>query len=78
MTTTLSKTLRYTVAGLLASLAFMVNANAATQGSLGSTSTGTANISVTKSVQAQISDISDMTLANWSVGDGAVSLSSNI
>jgi hypothetical protein len=50
----------------------------ASQGSLGSTSTGTANISITKSVQAQISDISDMTLSNWSVGDGAVTLTSNI
>ena len=53
-------------------------ANAATQGSLGATSTGSANISITKSVQAQISDISDMTLANWSVGDGDVTLYSNV
>jgi hypothetical protein len=52
--------------------------NAATQGTLGTTSTGSANISITKSVQAQISDISDMTLANWSIGQGAVTLSSNI
>jgi hypothetical protein len=50
---------------------------AATQGTLGSTSTGTVNLSITKSVQAQISDLSDMTLANWSVGDGAVTLFSN-
>ncbi|MES2661943.1 MAG: hypothetical protein V4629_01440 [Pseudomonadota bacterium] len=54
------------------------NAYAATQGTLGATSTGTATISVTKSVQAQISDLQDMTLANWGVGDGAVSLSSNV
>lgn len=53
-------------------------AQAATQGTLGATSTGSANISVTKSVQAQISDISDMTLTNWSIGDGAVTLSSNV
>ena len=42
------------------------------------TGTGSANISVTKSVQAQISDISDMTLTNWSVGDPDVQLTSNI
>lgn len=53
-------------------------AMAATQGTLGATSTGTANISITKSVQAQISDIQDMTLANWSIGDGAVTLQSNV
>ncbi len=53
-------------------------AMAATQGTLGSTSTGTSVISITKSVQAQISDISDMTLSNWSVGDGAVTLFSNV
>jgi hypothetical protein len=50
---------------------------AATQGMLGATSTGTVNLSITKSVQAQISDLSDMTLANWNVGDGAVTLFSN-
>lgn len=54
------------------------NSYAATQGTLGATSTGTASLSITKSVQAQISDIQDMTLSNWSIGGGAVSLSSNI
>lgn len=53
-------------------------AMAATQGSLGTTSQGSATISVTKSVQAQISDISDMTLSNWSIGDGAVTLTSDV
>lgn len=51
---------------------------AATQGLLGATSTGTSTISITKSVQAQISDIQDMTLPNWSIGDGAVELSSDV
>lgn len=53
-------------------------AHAATQGLLGATSTGTSSISITKSVQARISDIQDMTLPNWSIGDGAVELSSDI
>ncbi len=53
------------------------SAHAATQGTLGTTSTGTANISVTKTVQAQITDLSDMTLASWSIGQGAIQLYSN-
>lgn len=63
---------------LLATSSMVTPALAATQGTLGATSTGTANISITKNVQAQISDISDMTLSNWSIGDGAVSLQSNV
>lgn len=65
-------------ASALVLLVLAGTANAATQGTLGSTSTGTAQISVTKNVQAQISDIQDMTLSNWSVGDGAVTLTSNV
>lgn len=67
----------YTLA-LSAALLTAPMAHAATQGVLGATSTGSSTISITKSVQAQISDISDMTLANWSVGDGAVVLTSNV
>ena len=66
---------------LLASTFVMLGAGtglAATQGSLGSTSTGVANISITKSVQAQISDLTDMALSHWSIGDGAVTLSTNV
>jgi len=63
---------------ILSGIGFTLSAQAATQGSLGSTSQGVANISVTKSVQAQISDLSDMTLANWTLGEGAVTLYSNV
>lgn len=66
------------VAVLGMALAATSPAFAATQGILGSTSTGSANISITKNVQAQISDLSDMTLANWSIGDGAVTLHTNV
>ncbi len=62
----------------LFSSVFSTTLFAATQGTLGTTSTGSALISITKSKQAQISDISDMTLSNWSVGSGAVSLHSDI
>src|ERR1700744_1504756 len=61
---------------VLAGFSFPVHA--ATQGTLGATSSGTANISITKAVQAQISDITDMTLSNWNVGDPAVTLYSNL
>ena len=66
------------IIGLLVLLWLPAHAQAAVQGALGATSVGSATISVTKAIQAQISDISDMTLANWSVGDGAVTLSSNV
>lgn len=63
---------------LIGALLFSVSSFSATQGTLGATSSGTSNISVTKAIQAQISDISDMTLSNWSVGDPAVQLYSNV
>jgi hypothetical protein len=52
-------------------------AQASTQGTLGATSTGSSNISITKSVQAQITDISDMS-ASWSIGQSAIALYSNV
>lgn len=48
-------------AGLVAALFASSSAMAAMQGTLGSASPGSAVITVTKSVQAQISDIHDMT-----------------
>ena len=51
---------------------------AATPGTLGATSTGTVNISITKSVQAQISDLTDMTWPNWSIGDPAITMTSDV
>lgn len=69
--------------GAIALIAAIASANsgnvlAATQGTVGNTSTGTALISITKSVQARISGISDMTLANWNVDMGAVTLYSDV
>ncbi len=63
---------------LLAEINSPLPGHAATQGTLGPTSTGSVNISVTKVVEAQITDISDMTLPSWSIGDGDVTLYSNI
>lgn len=63
---------------LLCVLSAATGAHAASNGSLGATSQGSSTISVTKAVQAQISDISDMTLSGWSIGDGAVTLTSNV
>ena len=74
-----SKICKPLIFGLLTSAVLgFCPAEAATQGTLGATSTGTANISITKSVQAQISDLSDMTLSSWSIGQGAVTLYSNV
>lgn len=66
-----------TIGWMVALLALPLPAMAAVQGSLGAISTGSVNISITKSVQAQISNLTDMVVANWSVGDGAVQLTSN-
>jgi len=77
MSYSLSSTLKSVAAALVTATCLVTPALAATQGTLGATSTGSVNISITKSVQAQISDLSDMTLANWSVGDPAVTLFSN-
>ncbi len=76
----LRKSYRPLILGLVVgvTMGFGSGAKAATQGTLGATSTGTANISITKSVQAQISDLSDMTLSSWSIGQGAVTLYSNV
>lgn len=43
---------------------------APTQGTLGATSTGIVNITVTKAAQAQISSLSDMALPSYSIGGG--------
>ncbi len=72
------KAQRSLILSMLIGTACMASASAATQGTLGSTSTGSANISITKSVQAQISDLSDMTLSSWNIGQGAVQLYSNV
>ncbi len=63
---------------LLTGSLLATNALAASNGTLGATSTGTVNISITKSMQAQISDITDMVLASWNIGDPAVQLYSNL
>ena len=50
----------------------------ATQGTLGATSTGSVNISITKSYQADITDLTDMTYGAWNISNGAVTLTSNV
>ena len=55
---------------LVVSSMFNTVAFAATDGSLGATSTGTAVINVTKAAVAKISGMSDMTLASYTVGGG--------
>jgi hypothetical protein len=46
----------------------------ATDGTLGSDSTGSVDISITKPAQARISSMTDMTLGSWVIGDGDVAL----
>lgn len=53
-------------------------AYAATQGTLGATSTGSITISVTKPQRVKISNLNDLTLASWIDGDGAVTLTDDV
>ncbi len=50
----------------------------AMQGDVGPTSTGSAEISIKKADQARISGIQDLVIADWSIGDGPVKVSSDI
>ncbi|MBL0317870.1 MAG: hypothetical protein IPP74_00955 [Alphaproteobacteria bacterium] len=51
---------------------------AATQGTLGATSTGSVDISVTKPSRARISNLNDLTLASWVDGDGNQTLTDDV
>lgn len=51
---------------------------AATEGTLGTSSTGALNFSVTKPPRADISNLSDLQVANWIAGDGAVTLTEDV
>ena len=71
------KTLNATVAATAIAASSILSSTAAfaaTDGTLGATSTGVVNLSVTKSTVAQISGLSDITLASYILGDGNQSL----
>jgi hypothetical protein len=51
---------------------------AASQGSLGTSSTGSLMISVTKPARANISDLNDLSIAGWSPGDGAKTVGDDV
>ena len=53
-------------------------ASAATQGTLGATSTGSITITVTKTARAKISNLNDLTLSAWEEGNGNVQLTDDV
>ena len=53
-------------------------AYSATQGTLGATSTGSKDISITINSKVQISNIDDYTVADWSSGDGTLEDNDNV
>lgn len=55
-----------------------INVMGASQGVLGNTSSGTLNISVTKPARADITNLSDLTLPTWLIGDGDVKMTEDI
>jgi len=74
----MTKSKKLIAVALMAATSLSSSAYAATQGTTGSTSSGSSNITITKPVQAQISDLTDMTLSSWTAGDGAVTLTDNV
>jgi hypothetical protein len=65
-------------AALAARVPFADDARAALQGTLGTTSNGSLNFSVTKPPRADISNLTDLQLAGWIVGDGAVTMTEDV
>lgn len=63
---------------LIASCLLAGNASAGSQGTLGNNSTGSLNFSVTKPARADISNLTDLRLPSWIIGDGAVKLSEDV
>lgn len=65
-------------AAALSAIVFSGVAVAATQGTLGTTSTGSVNINVTKPARASITNLSDMTVTNWLTGGGDQVLTNDV
>ncbi len=63
---------------MLVSATLQPAAWAATQGTIGATSTGSITISVTKTARARISNLNDMTLAAWEEANGTVQLTDDV
>lgn len=71
----------YLLAAMAATVVFsciVTDTSAATQGTLGNTSTGTLNISVTKPARANITGLSDLILPGWTPAHGAVTLTDDL
>jgi len=63
---------------IVALTALAPGSRAATEGTLGSTSTCTLNFSVTMPARADITNLTDLSLSGWVAGDGAVTLSEDV
>lgn len=61
-----------------AAITCFANVQAASQGTLGSSSTGSLNFSVSKPARADITNLSDLRLSSWIAGDGAVTLTEDV
>ncbi len=65
-------------AGLLSVFAAATILEAATQGTIGNSSTGNLVVSVSKPAQARVTDLNDMVVLGWEIGDGAILISDDI
>lgn len=75
---TTSKNLFYSAVAIAVTTITSFDAMAATQGTVGATSTGSVDISVSKPARVRISDLNDLTLASWVTGDGDVKLTDDV
>jgi hypothetical protein len=62
----------------LGSVIFSAPSSAAQQGTLGNSSSGSINFSVTKPPRADITNLHDMSVSSWIAGDGAVTLTNDV
>ena len=74
----LNRLVGLSMVALLLATVFSSLSFAATQGTLGATSSGSVAISITKSARARISNLNDLTLAAWEEGVGAISLTDDM
>lgn len=67
-----------TALAMVSGLLYVSAPYAATQGTLGATSTGSITIQVTKPAYARISNLVDLTVPSWSTGSGDITLTSDV
>jgi hypothetical protein len=69
---------KISVIAAMAAIVVAGEALAATQGTLNTTSTGSLNFSVSKPARANITNLTDLQVTGWVIGDGAVTMTEDV